>query len=292
MNNQFLERRPIGKTGLQSSRLGIGANFNPPTEVIESAFDRGINYFYWGSARQPGFGRAMHNLAHQHRDEMILTVQTYTNAPETIYDDVEGALKSAGLEYFDFLLLGSRSETPGPAYLEAFERLRGQGKVRFLSLSSHNRPLIPKLIADYAAGQSPYELLMLRYNAVHRGAERDVFPSVPAANGPAILTYTATRWGHLLDPDKMPPGEAPASARDCYRYSLSHQAADMVLCGPANAAQMDEAITALERGPLLVEERERLERIGAYIYGKYAPAFAELGDEADVAAGVAVGMTP
>ena len=128
---------------------------------------------------------------------------------------------------------------------------------------------------------------MLRYNGVHRGAERDVFPFVPESGRPFIVTYTATRWGHLLDAAKMPPGEAPPSARDCYRFSLSHSAVDMVLCGPANAAQMDEAIAALEAGPLSDDERTRIERIGTHLYGKYAPAYPDAGDEADVAAGLA-----
>ena len=285
--NDFLERREIGRTGLRTSRLGIGSTFDAPAAVIEDAFHRGVNYLYWGTVRRPEFARAMVNLAKGHRDELILTVQSYSTEPSTIEGEVEGALKEAGLDDFDFLLLGNRPQDPGDAYIEVFERLRARGKVRFLSLSSHNRPFLPQLLADYERGDSPYELLMLRYNAVHRGAEKDVFPHVPP-NGrsrPAIVTYTATRWGHLLDPAKMPPGEEPLSARDCYRYSLSHDAVDMVLCGPANREQMDAAIAALEEGPLTAPERARMERIGAYLYGQYAPAYPDAGDAEDVAAG-------
>ncbi|MCZ6829878.1 MAG: hypothetical protein O7F73_09885, partial [Gammaproteobacteria bacterium] len=104
---------------------------------------------------------------------------------------------------------------------------------------------------------------------------------------PTMATYTATRWGHLLDASKMPPDEKPLSACDCYRYSLSHPSVDLLICGPANAEQMNEAISALESGPLLPEERERIERIGAYIYGQYAPAYPDAGDAGDVSTGVA-----
>ena len=284
--NDFLEPREIGRTGLKSSRLGIGSTFNAPARVIEDAFARGINYLYWGTVRQPGFAEAMVNLAKHHRDELIFTIQSYSQDPATIEAEVEDALKTGGMENFDFLLLGNRNDVPATAYVEVFERLRQKGKVRFLSLSSHNRPLLPTLLADYEAGTSPYDLLMLRYNSVHRGAEKDVFPYVPERpNRPMICTYTATRWGHLLDPSKMPPGESPPSARDCYRFSLSHPAVDMVLCGPANAAQMDEAIAALERGPLEADERERMERIGAHLYRQYAPQYPDAGDAADVSAG-------
>lgn len=283
--NPFLERREIGRTGLESSRLGIGSTFNASTAVIEDAFHRGINYLYWGTVRQPDFARAMVNLARRHRDEMILTIQSYSDDPATIPGEVDEALKASGVDAYDFLLLGNRNEKPGDGYLEAFERLREAGKVRFMSLSSHNRPLLPELLADYERGESPFDLLMLRYNGVHRGAEQDVFPYVSKDNHPAILTYTATRWGHLVDPDKMPDGEAPVSARDCYRYSLGHDAVDMVLCGPANGEQMDQAIAALEAGPLDADERERIERIGAYLYSQYAPAYPDAGDAEDVTAG-------
>ena len=287
--DDFLDERVIGRTGLATRRLGIGSTFNAPTRVIEDAFERGVNYLYWGTVRQPSFARAMVNLSRRARDELILTVQSYSQDPGTIQGEVEEALKAAGLERFDFLLLGNRNKQPEAAYIEVFERLREDGKVRFLSLSSHNRPLLPDMISEAAAGRSPYELFMLRYNGVHRGAEQDVFPFVPATDRPFIVTYTATRWGHLLDPAKMPPGETPPSATDCYRFSLSHPAVDMVLCGPANAAQMDAAFAALEAGPLAPEERERIERIGAHLYRQYAPNYPDAGDAGDVAAGQAGG---
>ena len=284
--NDFLERREIGRTGLLSSRLGIGSTFNAPTRVIEDAFARGINYLYWGTVRQPDFAKAMVNLVKHHRDEAIFTIQSYSQDPNTIASEVEEALRSGGLENFDFLLLGNRNAVPDDAYVEVFERLRERALVRFLSLSSHNRPMLPHLLADYAAGDSPYDLLMLRYNGVHRGAEEDVFPFVPARPGrPFICTYTATRWGHLLDTSKMPPGETPPTARDCYRYSLSHPAIDMVLCGPANAEQMDQAMAALERGPLEDNERQHIERIGGFLYSQYAPQYPDAGDAEDVARG-------
>jgi len=283
--NDFLERRNVGRTGMQTSRLGIGSTFDAPARVIEEAFERGINYLYWGSIRQPEFARAMVNLARRHREELILTVQSYSHEPESIEGEVEEALRKAGLEHFDFLLLGNRLEVPGDSYIEAFERLRDRGMVRYMSISSHNRPMLPELLASYEQGNCPYELLMFRYNAVHRGAEKDVFPFVRAAAGPLMATYTATRWGDLLDASKMPPGEQPVSARDCYRYTLSHPSVDMVICGPANAEQMNEAISALEAGPLQSEERERIERIGAFIYGQYEPKYPDEGDAEDVTAG-------
>jgi aryl-alcohol dehydrogenase-like predicted oxidoreductase len=276
--SDFLDKRELGQTGLLSSRLGIGSSFGAPARVIEEAFHRGINYLYWGSIRRPEFGRAIRNLAKQHRDELVLTVQSYARLPHLMVPSVEIALRRAKIDCFDFLLLGARNDVPEDAYAEVFERLRERGKVRFMSLSTHNRPLLPRLLDAYRQGRSPYELFMLRYNAVHRGAEKDVFPFVPEQNRPAIVAYTATRWGHLLDSNKMPPGETPLAARDCYRFALSHPAVDVVLCGPANAEQMNEAISALERGPLEPGERAHIERIGDYVYGNHRPQFPDAGD--------------
>jgi len=281
----FLDRIEIGRTGMTSARLGIGSTFDAPASVIESAFDRGINYLYWGTVRQPEFAKAVVNLSKQHRDELILTIQSYSKDPSTIEDEVDEALKNGNIDNVDFLLLGNHSEVPDDAYVELLERMRKKGKVRFMSLSSHNRPMLPTLLDQYSEGESPYDLLMLRYNSVHRGAEKDVFPFVSEAPHPTICAYTATRWTHLLDPAKMPVGEAPVSARDCYRYSLSHPAVDMVLCGPANAEQMDQAIAALERGPIEPEERERIERIGTHLNGQYVPNYPDAGDLDDVSSG-------
>ena len=281
----FLDRKEIGNTGLISSRLGIGSTFDASTKVIEDAFNRGINYLYWGTVRQPDFARAMVNLSKQHRDELILTIQSYSQDPSSIEGEVEEALKTAGVESFDFLLLGNRNSTLSSEYVELFERMRDRGMVRYMSLSSHNRPFLPSLLEDYERDQSPFELLMLRYNPVHRGAEKDVFPYIPKKKRPTIASYTSTRWGHLLDAGKMPPGEAPLSARDCYRYALSNPAVDLVIAGPANGDQMDEAISALEVGPLDPDERDRIERIGAFIYEQYAPQYPDAGDADDVSSG-------
>ena len=48
--------------------------------------------------------------------------------------------------------------------------------------------------------------------------------------------------------------------------------------GVDNQDQMDEALSALEAGPLDPEEVERMRRIGDHIYGRYRPNFSDKGD--------------
>ena len=278
MTNDFTQKVPLGKTGLMVNRLGIGSSYGVPTSVIEEAVERCVNFLYWGTVRRPAFGLAMRNLARRNREKLVLTVQSYSRIPRLIGPSVEVALRRAGLDYFDILLLGMRNERPGPAYIDAFERLHEQEKVRFLALSTHNRPLLRSLFDEYREGKSPYDVFMLRYNAVHRGAERDTFPYVSASPRPGMIAYTATRWGDLLDPGKIPVGESPPTASECYRFVLHQPAVDLVFCGPSDRGQMQEALRALERGPLLPYEVQRMQRIGDHIYGCYKPKFKEAGD--------------
>ena len=269
---------PFGQTGLQVSRLGIGSSFTGDPAFIEEAVEQGVNYLYWGSIRRPAFGRAIRNVARKNREGVVLTVQSYTRVAALMAPSIELALRRAGVEYFDFLLLGMWNKPPGQGLIDAAQRLKQQGKVRHLMLSTHNRPSLDGHFRRFEAKESPFDVFMLRYNAVHRGAERDVFPLLPATPGPGIVAYTATRWGHLVDPKKMPPGETPPQARDCYRFALSHPAVSMVLCGPSDREQMQEALRALDAGPLDADEMARMHRIGNHVYGKYKPQFGEGGD--------------
>jgi aryl-alcohol dehydrogenase-like predicted oxidoreductase len=279
----FRDAVELGRTGLRVSRLGIGSSFVTSPRFVEEAVEQGVNYLYWGSLRRSAFGQAIRNVARKNREGVVLTVQSYSRVGALVAPSVELALRRTGVEYFDFLLLGMWNQPPRAGIVEAALRLRAQGKVRHLMLSTHNRPSLPDHFRRFEAGESPYDVFMLRYNAVHRGAERDVFPHVPARR-PGLIAYTATRWGHLLDPAKMPPGEAPPPARDCYRFALSHAAVDLVLCGPKNREEMQEAIRALDAGPLTPEEQARMRRIGDHVYGRYRPNFGDRGDAAGAAA--------
>src|SRR4030095_9950336 len=127
-------RAPIalGRTPLSVSRLGIGSSFVGNARVVEEAVDQGINYLYWGSIRRPAFGRAIRHVARRHREGVVLTVQSYSRVAALVAPSVEIALRRAGVDYFDFLLLGMWNSPPGEAMVDAALRLREKGKVRHL----------------------------------------------------------------------------------------------------------------------------------------------------------------
>ncbi|HDT12909.1 MAG TPA: aldo/keto reductase, partial [Candidatus Aminicenantes bacterium] len=66
---------------------------------------------------------------------------------------------------------------------------------------------------------------------------------------------------------KMPAGEAPPTAADCYRFVLSHPAVDVCMSGARTVEQMRENLAALEGGPMTGEELERMRRIGDHVHG-------------------------
>ena len=149
--------------------------------------------------------------------------------------------------------------------LELAVKLKEEGKVRHLAVSTHNRPLAGEMAADPA---SPIDALMVRYNAANNGAESDIFPHLPAVHRPGVIAFTATRWGQLMQGKRMPPGEEPLTAVDCYRFALSNQYVNLCMTGPRTAQELDENVKALELGPLSDEEMQRVRRIGKYVYGK------------------------
>ena len=65
----------------------------------------------------------------------------------------------------------------------------------------------------------------------------------------------------------MPEGQTPLRGRDCYRFVLSNPNFNVCMTGPANQAQLEEALLALDEGPLSPEEDVRLRAIGRHIHG-------------------------
>jgi aryl-alcohol dehydrogenase-like predicted oxidoreductase len=249
----------LGRSGVRSSALGLGSSFGLSADDLHYAYDRGVRYYYWGSLRRPGFGKGVRELARQHRDQMVTVIQSYSRSAMLLGFSLERGLKSLKLDYTDFLLLGWWDQPPPRRILDAALALRDKGRCKHIMISCHARSTFARYIADPA-----YGAIMVRYNAAHTGAEQEVFPKLDEAGDdkPGVISYTATRWGVLLDPKLTPPGERTPRATDCYRFALSDRHVDVVLSGPANRAELDEALLALDRGPLDAEGVAWMRRVG------------------------------
>ena len=261
----FPERVTLGRTGLQVSKLGLGSSFGAPTASFREAFDRGVNYFYWGSIRRRAMGDAIREIARDRREELVIVLQSYARIAGLMRGSVERGLRKLRIDRADVLLLGWYNRPPSPALLDAARELRERGLVDHIALSTHKRSLLPGLLDD-----ETFSVWHTRYNAVHRGAEREVFPCLEGRGTdtrPGIVTYTTTRWGHLCDPKKTPAGEATPTGTDCYRFALTRPEVDLCLAGPDDAEQMEQALRALEMGPMDAKEVDWMNRVGDHLYG-------------------------
>ena len=261
----FREYRILGRTGLKVSRLGAASGYGVPYDAVEKAFhEYGVNYFFWSSPRRNGLKVAVQHLVRSERDKMVIALQTYDHQGLFMRHFVEKGLRGLNIDYADVLILGWFNYIPRGRVIETAIKLKEEGKIRFVGMSGHKRTVFGQMAGE---ADNPVDVFMIRYNAVHRGAEADIFPFLPDESRPGIITYTTTCWSKLLKAGKMPPGERPLTSTDCYRFALSNPNVDLCLTGPRNKKEMDEALLTLDSLPLSEEERVRIERIGDFIHG-------------------------
>ncbi len=265
----FKETVTLGQTGLKVGRLGIASGYGAPPEAVEMAFERGCNYLTWGTfikGFSPRMAEAIRRIAAKgQRDRMVLSMFSYAHEPFITERLFVRGLKKIGLDHADVLILGYFSHAPSQRIIDGALEMKAKGLVRFIGLSGHKRKLFPDL-----ARQGIFDLFHVRYNAVNQGAETDVFPhlSGEGSTRAGVVAFTATAWGKLLKPARMPAGEAPLAAADCYRFALSHPAVDVCMVGARTVEEMQHNLNALDRGPLDEAERARVRRIGDHIYGR------------------------
>lgn len=261
----FKDKTILGKTGLKVGRLGISSSFGAEAVAYEAAFEKGCNYFTWGTfvkGRSSQMKEAIQHIVQKgRRDDLVIAMLTYAhNAFLTEKFFVRG-IKALGIEYADVLILGYFPKQPSRKIMEGAEKLKDKGLVRFIGLSSHNRKLFPEI-------RNLFDVFHLRYNAAHTGAETEAFPYLSGEGSPGLVSFTATRWRQLLKPGKMPKGEIPPTAADCYRFVLSNPSIHVCMMGAGNMEQMKENLSVLEQGVMTDDELKRMRRIGDHVSGK------------------------
>lgn len=263
----FSEPVILGKTGLKAGRLGISSSFGAPASAFEEAFERGCNYFNWGTfirGRSYHMKDAIRNISSNgNRDQLIISILSYAHSAYLTEHSFIKGLRALGTDYADVLILGYFSKLPPLRIIDGALRMKEKGIIRHIGITSHNRKLFPELHKE-----GLFDIFHIRYNAAHRGAEKDAFPFIGGEDRPGVVTFTATRWGKLLNPKKMPPGTAPPEAVDCYRFALSHKSVDVCMMGARTIDEMRENLQTLEKGPLSADEMERMKTIGDHVYGK------------------------
>ena len=188
---------------------------------------------------------------------------------------VEKALHKLNTDYLDIFKLGwlGRTSIYSKSVIDSLLKLKQEGKIKAIGTSIHDRKRAGQLALD-----SEIDLLMIRYNAKHPGAEDDIFPHLKKRN-PAVVSYTALAWQQLINPVKgiemgpWPGGKEkfktpPLTPELCYRFVLSNPHVHLVLTGPKNREQLIANLKAIQQGALTLEELNWIRQYGELIRSK------------------------
>jgi predicted aldo/keto reductase-like oxidoreductase len=256
---------PASAFGKPVCRLGLASHDGASLSVadVHHALDCGVNFLNWAGTEDI-LSNTIAGLGSR-REEVVVCVQFGARSAAAAGEELRSILSAIGSDYVDvvtFYYVEAAEEwseiiAPGGA-LEYCRSAQQGGQIRRLGLTTHQRPLAADIMQS-----GLLDLLMIRYNAAHRGAEKEIFPAASAARLP-IIAYTAQRWGALAraTPDD-PPGFVVPQASAWYRFVLQSPAVSVTLAAPHSRAELDEDLTVLNvSGPLPGEEYERLAEHG------------------------------
>ncbi|MEM7221112.1 MAG: aldo/keto reductase [Pseudomonadota bacterium] len=173
--------RPLGKTGLMVSDISLGStrlHQNPdPVGLLNAALDRCINYIDASPDYAPESEQII-KAAIKGRDRSKLVIASkfcthegHVRAGHSVDQYIgaaEGALTRLGTDYLDVAHIhacDTINRLMDPNVHEAVDRLREQGKVRFMGVSTHTPDL--ELVANTAIDSGRFDVMMLAY---HHGA--------------------------------------------------------------------------------------------------------------------------
>lgn len=229
-------------------RLGLATRGNTSLacDDVLDAIERGINYLNW-CGHSDGLSRAIAEASARRR-ELIVATQLQARTADEARREIDAQCRTMGTDYIDVVTYyyvecedqWQAIVGPGGA-AEGVEAAVAEGTVRAIGLTSHQRPLAARW-----AESGRLDMLMLRYNAAHRGAEQEVFPLTRRLAMP-VVTYTGLRWGALMrstpdDPTHFHPPTAP----QWYRFALCQEAITTVLMAPNGRRELEENLTLLE----------------------------------------------
>lgn len=256
----------LGKTGRIVHRLGLSATYRPGKKAIYRALDEGVNvFFFFGFDTQ--MTSVLRDALKGHREKYFVVTGAYNYIwwHQNLRRALEKRLRQLQTDYIDaFLFLGVMKKKEFSARVSHdLAHLREEGRVRAIGVSTHDRKFAGELAAQGAA-----DLLMIRYNVAHRGAEQDIFPHLSPFD-PGVVSYTATRWTYLLRrPRSWPRSEPIPTAAMCYRFVLSNPHVHVCLTAPRNEKELLEDLAAARQGPLDQGEMEFMRRFGDVVHEK------------------------
>ncbi len=311
-----MERRRLGRTGVEVSRLGFGCGAvgglmvkggaAEQERAVARALELGIDYFdtapsYGDGASERNLGRVVKALR-----AAVVVGTKFRLGPEdrgridaAVAASLEASLRRLGMERVDLLQLHNRISLDGGGHtlaiaevlervVPALERLRQQGKIRFLGITALGDPAALHRAIDARVlhtAQVCYNLLNPTAGAAPPGvAAREDFAGLleraRAADLGVIgirvlaggaLSGVEARHPHgtpSVDPIASGPdyradvaqarrleplvreGHAASLVEAGIRFAIGHDGMSTVLVGYSTLDQLEQAAAAVARGPL------------------------------------------
>jgi aryl-alcohol dehydrogenase-like predicted oxidoreductase len=320
-----MQLRDFGRTGMQLSVLGFGCGAvggfmvrgNPAEQerTIARAIAAGVNYFdtavlYGNGESEKNLGRVLHTLKPANvaiGTKVRLPPSEFGRMADAVAMSLEGSLARLRLDHVDiFHLHNPITETGGGSALSvrqvlddvvpAFERLRQQGKIRFLGISAVGDTAALHQVIDSGA----FDSAQVVYNILNPSAAEALPTNYPAqdygrlfdrtkAAGVGVVGIRVLAGGALsgsaerhpiAGPAPEPIGSAMSYDADvdrasrlsplvkegfvaslteaATRFALSHPAMGTLLVGMATPHQFEDALAAVQKGPLPQAALDRL----------------------------------
>ena len=255
-------------------RMGIAGNYGIDSSDVRWAAENGANYWIWGASFKK-ITAGIKEVIGKDREKNVVSLLGWGFFGWQVRQSIEKALRTLNTDYLDVYKLGwlGRTSTYSRGVVDTLLKLKQEGKIKAIGTSIHDRKRAGKLALD-----SELDLLMIRYNAKHTGAEEDIFPYLKKRN-PSVVSYTALAWQQLINPIKdieMPPWPGsreaakipPLTPELCYRFVLSNPHVHLVLTGPKNREQLMMNFRAMQQGALTTEELDWIRQYGKQVRSK------------------------
>ncbi len=277
--------RQLGKTGLKVSEVGFGGHswayrqvpdgqggfrkvtVDEAVEMIRAGLDMGINFFDSCTPMEESSvpGEALKRL--RRRDDVIVSIRVShkmkgnENDKKEIYQWTEDRLKAWQTDHVDLCLLcNTENDTPLSGYwdmsysLEALDKLKQQGKIRFTGFGCHFTPHYFREAFEKFGRH--FDICSLPYNVRHRVAE-ELMPEAKKLNM-GVITIKPFARGSLLKKRDLADADA-GLPRDMMAFVLENENVDVCTCGVHTMAHVKENFSA-SWTPLTPDARQRLAR--------------------------------
>jgi predicted aldo/keto reductase-like oxidoreductase len=249
----------LGSTGLSVSRIGVGGfafaitSRKEVERAVHRALDLGLNYF--DSARLYGSEGKIGAALEGRRHEVVLSGKSHFRTAGEIRESLHKSLSELKTDHLDIYHvhdLKSEEElekitAPG-GILEVYEKLRSEGKVRFIGVTGHDNQALVRALKT-----GRFDVVYGRYNPLCREVVDSVIPLTRRLHK-GFVGISALAWGIFSVPPEHHAftldGERLPVAAAAFRFVLSNPGVQVVLAGVRRAEELDELVAVLSLPPL------------------------------------------